>query len=324
MQGDNLKNYLHLHFIVFVWGFTAVLGKLITIGAFPLVWFRMCIGVALMLVYAVVVKTPLKISRKAFVQFTLAGLVIALHWFTFFEAIKVSNISITLACLSTGAFFASLLQSALYGKKIVGYELLMGGIVIIALSIIIYGEYLLEVASQIAAGPFTATAISNVFSGMPAQADNLFWGILIALLSASLSALFAIINGKFAKEHNPVTISFYELFGGIFFFSLYLLFTGEFTAEFFTLSASDWLWLFILGSFCTAYAQIAAVKVMKYITAYTMMLTINLEPVYGIILALIVFKDNEQMGWTFYVGATIILITVIINGIIKNKAVAAK
>jgi drug/metabolite transporter (DMT)-like permease len=324
MQGDNLKNYLHLHFIVFVWGFTAVLGKLITIGAFPLVWFRMCIGVSLMLVYAIAVKTPLKVSRKALMQFTLAGLVIALHWFTFFLAIKVSNISITLACLSTGAFFASLLQSAFYGKKIVGYELLMGGIVIIALSIIIYGGYLLEVGTRIAAGPITIATIGDVFSGMPSQADNLFWGILIALTSASLSALFAIINGKFAKEHNPVTISFYELLGGIFFFSLYLLFAGEFTAQFFALSQSDWLWLILLGSFCTAYAQIAAVKVMKYITAYTMMLTINLEPVYGIILALIVFKDKEQMGWTFYVGATIILITVIINGIVKNKADIAK
>jgi drug/metabolite transporter (DMT)-like permease len=324
MQGDSLKNYLHLHFIVFVWGFTAVLGKLITLSAMPLVWFRMCIGVALIGVYAMVTKAPFKVSGKTFLRFIFAGLVIALHWFTFFLAIKVSNISVTLACLSTGAFFASLLETLFYGKKVVWYELLLSVVVILALSIIIYGEFFVALISQIASGPFSFAKVSEIVHNTPSGANHLLLGIAIALVSASLSALFAIINGKFAKEHNPVTISFYELLGGIFFFSLYLLFSGEFTAEFFTLSNRDWLWLFILGSFCTAYAQIAAVKVMKTITAYTMMLTINLEPVYGIILALIVFNSDEQMGYTFYIGAAIILITVILNGLLKNKTETLK
>ena len=324
MRGDSLKNYLHLHFIVFVWGFTAVLGKKITLGAMPLVWFRMCIGVAIMIVYAIITKAPFKISLKTFIRFIIAGLVIAVHWFTFFQAIKVSNISVTLACLSTGAFFASLLETIFYGKKIVWYELLLSLVVILALSIIIYGEFFVALVTQIASGPFSLSAVGNIIHKTPTGTNHLLMGIGIALISACLSALFAIINGKFAKEYNPVTISLYELLGGIFFFSLYLFFTGQFTQEFFTLSKSDWLWLFILGSFCTAYAQIAAVKVMKFISAYTMMLTINLEPVYGIILALIVFKTDEQMGYTFYIGAAIILITVIINGVLKNKAETAK
>lgn len=289
MQGDNLKNYLHLHLIVFVWGFTAVLGKLITLGAFPLVWFRMCIAVVLMAVYGIIMKAPFKVSLKAFAQFMIAGLIIAVHWFTFFHAIKISNISVTLACLSTGAFFASLLEPLLYGRKIIVYEVIFGLFVIAGLYIIFHFE------------------------------GNYIFGILTALLSAFLSTVFAIINGKFAKEHNATAISFYELLGGIFFFSIYLLYSGEFTPEFFSLSANDWLWLFILGSVCTAYAQIAAVKVMKTITPYTMMLTINLEPVYGIILALIVFKESEKMATSFYIGAAIILITVIINGVLKNR-----
>ena len=324
MQGDSFKNYLHLHFIVFVWGFTAVLGKLITIGAMPLVWFRMCIGVAIMIVYAIITKAPFKISLKTFIRFIIAGLVIAVHWFTFFQAIKVSNISVTLACLSTGAFFASLLETVFYGKKVVWYELILSMVVILALSIIIYGEFFVALVTQIFSGPFSLSAVGNVLHNTPTGTNHLLLGIGIALISACLSALFAIINGKFAKEYNPVTISLYELLGGIFFFSLYLFFTGQFTQQFFTLSQWDWLWLFILGSFCTAYAQIAAVKVMKFISAYTMMLTINLEPVYGIILALIVFKTDEQMGYTFYIGAAIILITVIINGVLKNKAETAK
>lgn len=319
MPNDSVKNYLHLHFIVFVWGFTAVLGKLITIGAFPLVWFRMCIAVALMMVYAAITKVPLGVSRKTFIQFMVAGLIIALHWFTFFEAIKVSNISITLACLSTGAFFASILESVFYGKRIVWYELLMGLIVIIALCIIIYGDYLLTLLDVYLDGNYTPQLAGELFDEMSLGRGDMFWGVVIALISASLSATFAIINGKFARQYNPVAISLYELLGGIFFFSLYLLIDGQFTMQFFSLSGSDWLWLFVLGSICTAYAQIGAVQVMKTVTPYTMMLTINLEPVYGIILALLVFHDSEQMGLAFYIGAAIILSTVIINGVLKNR-----
>ena len=290
MQGDNLKNYLHLHLIVFVWGFTAVLGKLITLPAMPLVWFRMCIAVAVIGIYGIIKKAPFKVSFKTAVQFVIAGLIIALHWLTFYHAIKISNISITLACLSTGAFFASLLEPLLYGRKVIAYEVIFGLFVVGGLYIIFHFE------------------------------GNYVFGILTALLSAFLSTIFAIINGKFAKEHNATAISFYELLGGIFFFSLYLLFTGQFTPQFFSLSFDDWKWLFILGTVCTGYAQIAAVKVMKTITPYTMMLTINLEPVYGIILALLVFKKSEHMDSTFYIGAGIILVTVIINGILKNRA----
>ncbi len=289
MQGDKLKSYLHLHLIVFVWGFTAVLGALISLEALPLVWFRMSIGVALTLLYALVTKTPLKIPLKTFLGFMAAGLVIALHWFTFFQAIKVSNISVTLACLSTGAFFTCFMEPIFFGRKIILYEVFFGLLVIVGLYIIFSFE------------------------------GNYLNGILLALSSAFLSATFSIINGKYAVQYNPVTISFYELLGGVFFFSIYLLFSGRFTNEFFQLSASDWQWLFILGSVCTAYAFIASVQVMKYLSPYTVMLTINMEPVYGIILAVLVFHDKEKMSTSFYVGAVIILTTVIINGILKNR-----
>lgn len=315
MQGDNLKSYIHLHFIVFVWGFTAVLGALITLSALPLVWFRMCIATVLILVYMKLKKIPFAVPKKMLGVFAFSGLVIALHWFTFFEAIKVSNISITLACLSTGAFFASILESLLYGKRIVWYELLMGFVVVIALCIIIYGDYFLQLMGEIISNPLEiGTIVSTMSPGEPTQ----YWGIILALTSAFLSATFAIINGRFAKEYNPSTISFYELLGGVGCFTIYLLFSGSFTPEFFILSVNDWIWLFVLGSFCTAYAFIASVQVMKFLSPYTVMLTINMEPVYGIILAVLVFKDKEKMGMPFYIGAAIILITVIINGIIKN------
>jgi drug/metabolite transporter (DMT)-like permease len=289
MLSDNSKSYLHLHLIVFIWGFTAILGRLITLDALPLVWFRMLFAVFIILFYIRFKKIPITISKKVILQFLVAGLIIALHWFTFFRAIKVSNVSITLACLSTGAFFTSLIEPIFFRKKIVWYEIFFGLIVVFGLLIIfkVEGDYI--------------------------------EGIILALTSAFLSASFAVINSKFVKDYDPTVISFYELSGGVLFFSVFLLFTNSFNAEFFKLTTSDFVYLLILSSICTAYAFIASTAVMKFLSPYTVMLTINLEPIYGIILAVLIFKDKEQMSPAFYVGALIILITVILNGIIKSR-----
>ena len=289
MLSDNLKHHLHLHLIVFIWGFTAVLGALISLDAMPLVWFRMLFAVGFIAVYIYFKKIPLKISFKTKVQFLFAGLIIALHWFAFFRAIKISNISISLACLSTGAFFASLLEPILYKKKIVFYEVFFGLLVVIGLFIIFHFE------------------------------GDHFWGILTAIISAFLSALFAVINSKFVKEYNPIVISFYELSGGVVFFTFILFFTHSFSPTFFSISIEDLIFLMILSSVCTAYAFIASTSIMKFLSPYTVMLTINLEPIYGIILAVLVFKEKEKMSFEFYIGTFIILLTVILNSIIKSR-----
>ena len=289
MPNDNLKSYLHLHLIVFIWGFTAILGELITLDALPLVWFRMLLAVGFIVLFMTYKKTNFVVPRKTIFGFLLLGLVIALHWLTFFKAIKVSNVSVTLACLSTGAFFTSFLEPILYRRKVIWYEVLFGLIVVGGLYIIfnVEGDYYL--------------------------------GIILALTSAFLSALFSVINGKYAKMYNSTVISFYELTGGVLCFSIYLLLSNSFSKDFFILQPSDWVYLLILSSICTAYAFIASVRVMKFISPYTVMLTINLEPVYGIILALLIFKDKEKMSSEFYFGAILILITVILNGVIKYK-----
>lgn len=289
MPNDNLKSYLHLHLIVFIWGFTAILGALISLDALPLVWFRMLFAVGFIFVYIKWKKMPILVSKKTLLQFLVAGFIIAMHWFTFFKAIKVSNVSITLACLSTGAFFTSLIEPIFFGKKVVWYEVFFGLVVVFGLYIIfnVEGSYL--------------------------------EGMLLALTSAFLSALFAVINSKFVKKHNPTTISFYELGGGVLFLSIMLVFTNTFSVSFFQLSVSDLFYLLILSSVCTAYAFIASTAVMKYLSPYTVMLTINLEPIYGIVLAVLIFEDKEKMSAEFYIGAAIILITVILNGIIKSR-----
>ena len=287
MPNAKLNNYLHLHFIVFIWGFTAVLGALISIDAIPLVWYRMLFASGLMFCYIKVRKQNLKFPPKVLGGFFIAGLIIALHWLAFFGAIKVSNVSVTLATMSTGALFASLLEPIFYKRKVVWYEVLFGLIVVLGLYMIFKVE------------------------------TDYLWGIVLALCSSFLGALFSVINGRWASKYNASVISFYEIFAGSLCITIYLVFSGGFDAAFFKLSTNDWMLLFILASVCTAYAFIASIHVMKWISPYTVMLTINMEPVYGILLALVILGDSENMSQGFYYGAGIIIATVVVNGIIK-------
>lgn len=289
MRNDNLFNYLHLHLIVFIWGFTAVLGALISVEAIPLVWYRMLLASVFIYLFVKFRKIDLRFPKMTLAAFFFGGLLIALHWVAFFGAIKASNVSVTLAIMSTGAFFTSFLEPLFFRRKIIGYEVLFGLIVVVGLYIIfkVEGEY--------------------------------FWGIVLALTSSFLGALFSVINGGFAKRFNASAISFYELLFGMICITVFLFLSGSFDRSFFELSVNDIMYLLILASVCTAYAFIASIHVMKWISPYTVMLTINLEPVYGIILALLILGDTEKMSPQFYYGAGIIFITVIANGIIKLR-----
>src|SRR5690554_5881212 len=288
MLNVNLKNQLELHLIVFIWGFTAILGQLISLDALPLVFTRIALAVFVILIYLVYKKKNLALHPKDIFRFLVFGFVIALHWLTFFHAIKISNISITLACISTGAFFTSLLEPIFYKRKIIWYEVFLGIMVVVGLLIIFSFE------------------------------TQYIEGILTALLSAALSATFSIINGKFANKYDSLIISFYELLGGLFVLTVFLFLLGDFNAQVFNFQGFDWLWLLILGSVCTAYPFIATIDIMKYLSPYTVMLTINLEPIYGTILAVILFTENEKMTPAFYIGAIIILSTVILNTYFKK------
>ena len=290
MPKDKITNLIHLHFIVFIWGFTAILGKLITIDALPLVWYRMLIATLGILCYLKWVKQSLRVNKKTLLWFVIAGVIVALHWVTFFLAIKVATVSVALAMMATGAFFTALLEPILFKRKIIGYEIFFGCLVIVGLYLIFKVE------------------------------TNYSYGMAIALISAFLAALFAIINGKLVKTNKPSVISFYELGVGVLFLTIILWFKGNYTLDFFRIPSTDWAYLVVLGVLCTSYAFIAAVKVMRVLTPYTVMLTTNLEPVYGILLAWFIFGNEEKMNPLFYLGAGIILITVIANGVLKQRS----
>lgn len=289
MQNDKLKNYLHLHFLVFIAGFTAILGQVITIGSIPLVWYRMLMAGLLMFFYIKLTKLKIKVDKRTMLKFFAAGIIIALHWITFFEAIKQSNISITLAMFSTGTFFASFIEPFFYKRRVIWYEILFGVIVVIGVFLITHGEL------------------------------RYINGIILGVVSALLSSLFAVINGTFIKHHSATVISFYEFISGVAFLTLFIVFfRGGFDAEFFTLSAADWIFLMVLASICTAYAFIGIVKVMKFISPYTVVLSYNLEPIYGITLALLLFPETETMGSQFYYGAILVLLSVLMDAVFKN------
>lgn len=221
-----------------------------------------------------------------------AGAIIALHWITFFHAIKISNVSITLACMGSGAFFVALLEPLFFRRKIALSEILMGLFVVIG--------------------------IATIFSS-EAEYSN---GIYVGLLSASLSALFSVINGKLVQKEAPSVITVHELFGGWLAIALVLLVsiaTGNRSVESIIPIGMDWVYLLLLGVVATAYAFIQSVEVMKHLSPFTVVLSINMEPVYGILAAYFILQDSENMSPEFYFGTLIILSSVISNGWIKRK-----
>jgi drug/metabolite transporter (DMT)-like permease len=288
LHKSDLNSYLKLHLIIFIWGFTAILGKLISLPAENLVWHRILIAIIALKTYLWFKKEDTKLAKKDIIKLSGIGIIIALHWLFFFKAIKVSNVSVTLACLSSTAFFTSILEPILLKRRIVGFELLLGLTTIAGLYMIYSFEF----------GYIT--------------------GIILAITSALMASLFATLNAVMVRSHSPATITYHELKGGWIVLSIYLLFSGGFSAETLFISLSDFTYLLILGTICTAFAFVVGVEILKKIPPFTVNLAVNLEPVYGIILALIIFKDSEEMKPGFYTGAGIILLAIVLNAVLKR------
>jgi drug/metabolite transporter (DMT)-like permease len=288
MQNGKLGSYLNLHLIVFIWGFTAILGALISINADALVWYRMLFAGAFLFLFILFKKKSFVVPPKEFFKLVFVGFLIAVHWIFFFKAIHISNVSITLSVFSLGAFLAAILEPLFYGRKVLWYEVFFGLVIIAGLGIILQVEM------------------------------NYFEGMMYALASIIIGVLFTLMNGKLIEKNDSSVITFYEFMAGVFFISIYFLFENKFNVEFFTLTSNDWILLLILASVCTAYAFTASVKVMQKLSPYTIMLTTSLEPVYGIILAYFLLGGKEKMSFGFYMGALLIVVTVILNGIVKH------
>ena len=289
MLGNKSKSLLHFHFIVFIFGFTAILGSLISVNSYQIVWFRVLIAALTIIVVIKILKKSIQISLSQLLMLVFCGFLISLHWVFFFKAIKVSNVSVTLSIISLGAFITSFLEPFFYKKKIVKYEVIFG-IIVAAGTIIVFKTQL-----------------------------HYLEGIIYALIAVLFSVFFTLINGKIINYLPSLTISFYELSSGFFIISFILLLRGDFSSELIKITQDDLLWLLILGTICTAYAFVISVDVMKYLSPYTIMISINMEPIYGMLLAYLLLGDNEKMSSLFYVGFFLIFFSVIMNGYLKLR-----
>lgn len=282
-------NLLLLHLIVLIFGFTGILGKLITLPSEVLVWWRMIIAFFGIILYMRFAGISRKMPTRLMFMLLVTGVITAAHWITFFEAIKVSTVSVTLACLSASTLFTALIEPFFFKRRISISELLMGAAIVCGLILIFSFE------------------------------TKYVLGITLALLSALLASLFQVLNGIYIRTEKPSRIAFYEMIGGVLAISLYLIASGKADLQLFQVSMQDWIWLLILGIVCTAFAFVVGVKVMETVSPFTVALTINLEPVYGIILAWFIFGADEQMTSGFYLGTIVILGTIFLNAFLKSR-----
>ena len=278
------KALILLHFTVLIWGFTGVLGKLISLDAEELVWCRTLIGVSGLIIASRIMNFNLKWPGRLFGEYMLTGIVIAVHWVTFFGAIKASTISVTLACLASTTAFVALLEPLFYKRPVRAYELIIGLIVFGALGLI----FRLETEYQL--------------------------GILLATVSAFGAALFTVLNGKQVLKDKPKRIATYELFGAWLSVTIYLFATDRLHPTQWAISNADMVWLLVLGLVCTSFAFVVGVAVMEQLSPFTVALTVNLEPVYGILLALLFFGDSEFLQPGTYFAGLIILACLFYNG----------
>lgn len=283
---SSYRDYLQLHFIVLLWGFTAIIGKSISIPPVELVLLRTffaAIGLLLVITYS---KRTYKIKGvRNKTLLVIAGIFIASHWILFFLAAQLSNVSVCLAGMATTAIWTSLAEPLSMNKRIKPYELLIGGLGFIGMLVIFQDDF------------------------------QYGFGFAVAVGAALLSAFFTVINAHVIRDNDPVTISFYEMgFAALaiaIFLPVYVTNFSELPLQVIP-KGMDWLYLFILVAVCTVYAFTISVELMRRLSAFTINLIINLEPVYGIVLALVIFGASEEMNLSFYFGTGIILISVLI------------
>jgi drug/metabolite transporter (DMT)-like permease len=289
------KAFIQLHIAVFLAGFTGILGRLITLNEGLLVWYRLLItSVTLWMVYFLK-KRSFRISLKDVVIISGIGAIASLHWVSFYGSIKYANVSVALVCFSSIGFFTAIFEPVVLKKKINRTELLLGFIAIC-------GIYL-------------------VFHFDPAYKT----GIIFGIFSAMLGSLYPVLNRKILKRLPAEMVTLYELTGGFVFLSLIVPFyLYSFPTEHIFPTWKDFGWLLVLSWFCTVLAFSLLMNALKKISAFTVNLTYNLEPVYGILLAFIVYREDRFLPVGFFAGLALILLSVCLQTLIvyrgrKNK-----
>ena len=287
------KNLIVLHLTVFVWGFTGILGKLITVSAVQLVWYRVLIACVSLLIYFKLGKINIRVDTKTLLKMAATGALVGGHWILFFASIKLSTVPVTLVCLSSITLFTAIFEPLINKTTISKLEILAGLFIIAGIVLIFKFE----------------TQYTK--------------GIIAGLVSAVFASLFSIINSRLVKKNDAPVIAFYELSGAFVWISLYLLFTNGYNNKL-LLKPADLSYLLLLGTVCTSLAYVAGVSVMRTLSAFRVALITNLEPVYGILMSFIFFGDMNKMTTGFWVGAVLILSTIFLYPVAQKQIIRHK
>lgn len=284
------SKYLELHVIVLLWGFTPILGKLISFGALDLVWYRLLFALGSLYLLMRIKGESLALGWKPALHFMLIGTIVGLHWYYFYHSIKVSNVSVAMAGFSTLTLFASVMQPVLLKEKFFWGDFIYGILLLIGLGVIFKFE-----AQHMA-------------------------GLIYGILAAFTSAFFGVYNGRLIREYDAYKITFYEFAGALILIGIAKLFTMDEASSYVpALNISDTVYIILLSVLCTSVAFTWSIEILKVFTPLTVIITNNLEPVYGIVFSVLLFGDTEYMSTGFYIGAAIILVSVFTYPLIKER-----
>ena len=273
-----------------MWGFTGILGKLIHLEAFIIVWYRVIIAFIALGVGMLVLKRPFRVKdRSELIKIGLVGVLVGLHWLTFYKSIQLSTASLGILCLSTTTLHVSWIEPIIMRRRVSWFEVILG-------LVVVYGIY------------FVSTDFKD------SEYEALSYGLCSALFAAG----FAVFNTKLSEKNTPAQISLYEMLSASLFISIILLFQGRIDYSILKMTTSDFWWLLFLGVLCTSVAFLAIIEIMKKLGAFTVSLSINLEPVYTLFLAVFILKENKFLGFDFYVGSLIIVFVVVVNAVRKH------
>ena len=285
------SDYIKLHFVVILWGFTAILGRLINLESPVIVTYRVASAGLMLAILIVILKIPRKVDIRARIKLTANGLLLGLHWTLFFLAVEIANVSVCMIGMATSTLWTAFLEPMLIReRRFHAYNVAIGIVMIGAIAIIAGGDFMY------------------------------MQGLMVAVASAGVATTFSIFNSRFSKQHHHYVIALHQMAGATLFctaaIAIIALKRGDPPNLIPTLAAAGWLLL--LASFCTVYAYAQYIELLKRLSVFTIHLAYNLEPVYGIILAAVFFSEHQQLGPMFYLGSAIILLTVVVHPFISR------
>ena len=295
MNVAQTSDYLKLHFIVFLWGSTAVIAKLISIPAVEMIFYRMLIATLGMIVLMSIKKENFMIPKMDIIKLLAVGFLVSMHWIAFFVSGQISTASVSLVGFATASLWAAILEPLSNRKKIQPLEIGLGAFVILGLYVIFSFDF------------------------------DYFLGLSLGILSGLLIAIIAVINSHLVRRISSSTITMYQMLGGFLstaaFLPVYQTMWAVEEKLQLTPTAQDWLYIALLAIVCTVYAYSLSVELMKKISVFTIQLALNLEPVYGIILAVILLEEGKFLNTAFYVGTAIILLAVLLYPYLKSRLI---